>query len=176
MDSLPSKDVLENENNFCDDYEIYFLEFIKELEATKEADIKKLINTLSEKIASEVNLSDFKPSGNENYSRNYLGKHHLGWELLVMCWSKGQVTPIHGHPHICSYNFTQGEFHLEIFELDDNSEPVLKDSLEISEKTIFTDIGLKDTFANHIHRIECRSEIGYSIHVYSDDAQKGTKF
>ena len=177
MDSLPSTSALNTgEIDFCEDYEEYFEKFIEDLGETDNENIEQLINNFSKKLVDTIDFDKIKPSGTENYSRNCLGRDESGWELLVMCWSKDQITSIHGHPHICSYNFVKGEFDIEIFNLDSNDKPILNQKINVSANSIYTDRGIENSFSNHVHRIKCKSEIGYSIHIYSDDARKGTQY
>jgi Cysteine dioxygenase type I len=180
MDSLPSTIVLNtDEIDLCEDYKEYFEEFIEDLKKTENEEvgnIEQLINKFSIKLADIIDFDKIKPSGTDKYSRNCLGRHASGWELMVMCWSKDQITSIHGHPYICSYNFVKGEFDIEIYNLDSNNRLIYNKNINVSENSIYTDIGIENSFSNHVHRIKCKSEIGYSIHIYSDDARKGTQF
>lgn len=51
------------------------------------------------------------------YVRNYVGRDAAnGFEALVMSWSRGNVTSVHGHPQLACYCFADGDFLVETFE------------------------------------------------------------
>ncbi|MDR0363554.1 MAG: cysteine dioxygenase [Bacteroidales bacterium] len=141
---------------------------------------KKIDNALGEKLKTYVfdsfdsfDFSDFQEFSDTLYVRKYLGKDfETGWEAILMCWKKGNQTAIHGHPQFAAYNFVKGDFLVEVFEAKDDFVQ-LANAIEAKRGDGFFAVGEPDAFDNHIHRITCLSDVGYSLHIYSDDARKG---
>lgn len=144
---------------------------------------KKVDETLAGKIQGYVSgfvqdnpfcAEHADPSG---YQRSCLGRDpKSGWEVILMVWSKGNRTKIHGHPQFAGYTFAGGDFQLEVFSQHETEGLTLAQSVEINSLSGFHSIGEADAFDNHIHRITCLSDRGYSLHVYSDNALKGYKY
>jgi predicted metal-dependent enzyme (double-stranded beta helix superfamily) len=140
-------------------------------------------NTMGEKLRTHVfdflkdcNLNDFNVFSDTLYTRIHLGKdEETGWEAIMMCWKKGNKTSVHGHPEFAAYNFAKGDFIVEVFTEDADGVTLL-DAFEAKAGQGFFAIGEKDSFNNHIHRITCMSDYGFSLHVYSDDARKGKTY
>lgn len=117
------------------------------------------------------------PYAPEAYLRNYIGRdEESGWEAILMSWSSGNRTSIHSHPQFASYTFGHGRFLIEIFEPAEGSVAAKTAEIEVGEGQSFHSIGEAGLFDNHIHRITCLSDTGFSLHIYSDDALKGYKF
>lgn len=155
-------------------YEAFF-EGVKEIVKGKAIDDilgEQLKNHVSGFLKS-LDFKSFQDFSETSYLREYLGKdEETGWEAIMMCWKKGNRTAIHGHPHFAAYNFAKGDFLVEVFE-DKTDYVRLSKSFGASEGDGFYAVGKPETFDNHIHRITCLSDFGYSLHIYSDDARKG---
>ena len=52
----------------------------------------------------------------------------------------------------------------------------LQRSVVVEAPLGFYAVGAEGSFENHIHRITCLSSTGHSLHVYSDDALRGTVY
>jgi hypothetical protein len=157
--------------------EIEFQNLISEVQKSKSKEDK--INTLqnySSRISKLLDLKSFTHNKNEGYQRNRIAQDNSGWEILLIIWGKGDKTSIHGHPELCCYNYLKGEFKLEIFDKITSTEAKLSKEIMIVENSVFADCGESNTYCNHIHRIECLSESGFTLHIYSDDASKGDEF
>ena len=127
-------------------------------------------------FASEIDLSHFQIFSGDSYMRNYLGRdNESGWEALIMGWSRGNRTAIHGHPKFASYTVVSGEIMLEVFEKRGDS---LKKVMEYTARPgeSFYAIGESDNYENHIHRLTGISDKAHTLHIYSDDARKGVNF
>lgn len=112
-----------------------------------------------------------------SYVRNYVGRDAAtGFEALVMSWTHGNTTSVHGHPQLACYCFADGEFLVETFEDAGNGLARPVGSRRVGGGCGFCAVGLPGRFDNHIHRITCLSRHGHSLHVYSDDALKGLKY
>ena len=110
----------------------------------------------------------------DSYARAYVGRcEDTGWEAIVMSWTEGNPSTIHGHPTFAMYYFLEGEFKLELFEKVDDHTAKLVDTLYINEPKCLYAIGPEGRYDNHIHRISCVNGKGRSLHIYSDDALKG---
>lgn len=54
----------------------------------------------------------------DQYCRNLIYRHK-NWELLLLCWQPGQMTPIHDHAGAEGWVYlVQGSLREEVFELD----------------------------------------------------------
>lgn len=134
------------------------------------------LKSFSLEISKLIDLNSFQFDKTYGYLRNKLATDESGWEILLIYWSKGHKTAIHGHPQLCSYNYLDGRFKLELFEKVGDRSAKLTKTLQVHSGDLFNDCGNEDTFCNHIHRIECLSDEGFSLHIYSDDASKGDEF
>ena len=95
--------------------------------------IQKLIALLSQSSIEDYNRVlnnfnfesiDFKPFeswSEEKYTRNCLYRDDK-FELILLCWRKGQGTSIHGHDgEDCWVYLLEGEMEEVLFSLDDNN-------------------------------------------------------
>ncbi|GAB5466245.1 MAG: hypothetical protein Kapaf2KO_16810 [Candidatus Kapaibacteriales bacterium] len=137
---------------------------------------KELLRNFALDISKVVDIRDFTPKDSDNYDRNYLARDDSGWEILLIAWQKGDETEIHGHPELCCYHYIKGEFELELFHLCPEGNLIFDRKIYVTEGMTYSDCGEPDTFCNHIHKVKCLSDIGYSINIYSDDAKKGEEF
>jgi predicted metal-dependent enzyme (double-stranded beta helix superfamily) len=122
-------------------------------------------------------FSDFQTFSDTLYERVHIGKDEAtGWEAIMMCWKKGNQTSIHGHPQFAAYNFATGKFMVEVFKKKNEREAELSTSFNPECGQGFFAIGEAGMFDNHIHRLTCLSDVGYSLHIYSADARLGIKY
>lgn len=136
----------------------------------------EILREFSRSVSKYIDPTKFNIPECGGYSRNYLERDKSGWEMLLICWSKDDTTSIHGHPELCSYNYLQGEFNLELFQKVTSTEAKLDKIIKASSGDIYADCGSTNSFCNHIHRITCTTDKGYTLHIYSDDASKGDEF
>lgn len=120
-----------------------------------------------------LSLDDF-PRLAGNYTRTVVLRHESGGEAMIARWSKGCVTPIHGHPWINLYCVTHGHLAIDDYEKTDNGL-LLKSSGEMRANDVFRYVGERDTFDNNIHQVHAIEET-LSIHLSSDDSRKGEVF
>lgn len=67
-------------------------------------------------------FSDYCYWDDDCYTRNCIVDHE-NFELILLCWGPGQITPIHDHGgEECWVSFIDGEFKETIYQLDDNNE------------------------------------------------------
>ena len=117
------------------------------------------------------------PYSRETYLRNYMGRDEAsGWEAILMSWSGGNRTSIHSHPQFASYTFGSGRFLVEVFEPGREGAAVKVAEFEAEAGQDFHSIGEPGRMDNHIHRITCLSDKGFSLHVYSGDALEGLTY
>ena len=122
-------------------------------------------------------LDGFDDYSADGYRRTYLGRSpETGWEAIVMSWQEGNRTSIHAHPQFAGYFFADGRFLVEIFEPAAAGYARLQRSVVVEAPLGFYAVGAEGSFENHIHRITCLSPTGHSLHVYSDDALRGTVY
>ncbi len=120
-----------------------------------------------------LSLHDF-PRLEGRYTRTVILRHQSGSEAMVARWSKGCVTPIHGHPWFNLYCVVDGHLAMDDYEKTDNGL-LLKSSGEMRTNDVFWYVGEKETFANNIHQVHAIEET-LSIHLSSDDSRKGEIF
>ena len=122
-------------------------------------------------------LDGFDDYSADGYRRTYLGRSpEMGWEAIVMSWQEGNRTSIHAHPQFAGYFFADGRFLVEIFAPAAAGYARLQRSVVVEAPLGFYAVGAEGSFENHIHRITCLSPTGHSLHVYSDDALRGTVY
>ncbi|MBL8995139.1 MAG: hypothetical protein JNM63_17460 [Spirochaetia bacterium] len=119
-------------------------------------------------------------NGHPTYLRNSLGRSEgkKPFEALLIYWTKGARTNIHGHPDFAFYRVLRGRFRMHLYEtIPGNAEHLVreKEVVELSEGQSRFSMGAPGRFDNFIHLIECL-EPGFTFHFYSDDAQKGESF
>ena len=154
-----------------------FSNFIETISNASDSSVKiELLRDFSRVISKYIDPLKFNFPESNGYLRNYLERDASGWEILLICWTKDDITSIHGHPYLCSYNYLQGDFELELFTKVTDTEARLFKKFKVGKDEVFADCGQEDTYCNHIHRIKCISDKGYTLHIYSDDASKGDEF
>ena len=99
----------------------------------------------------------------EGYTRNCIVENEK-FELILLCWEKGQATPIHDHGgEECWVRIIQGEFKETIYQLDEAGE------LNSVESTISKagDVTYMADFMG-CHRLENLSDTrSMSLHLYA---------
>lgn len=93
--------------------------------------VNELISALSEKdktryteVVRSINIasSAFEPFcswSNESYTRNCIVENER-FELILLCWEEGQLTPIHDHGgEECWVRIIQGDFKETIYQEDE---------------------------------------------------------
>ena len=89
-------------------------------------------------------------------------------------WSKGALSPIHGHPFFTLYFVAAGKLSIDNFKK--NQGRIKKTDSEIlSSSKFFASTGKVQSFDNHIHQVKAVEE-SLSFHVSSDDGRKGEIF
>jgi cysteine dioxygenase len=105
-----------------------------EINHTAEQSINELVTSLSEgerttfhDIISSVEIpsSAFENCASwskDSYTRNCIFDDEK-YELILLCWEPGQITPIHDHGgEECWVRVIEGEFREKIFKMDDSGE------------------------------------------------------
>ncbi len=113
-----------------------------------------------------LSISDFEPFyswSDECYTRNCIVENEK-FELILLCWEKGQMTPIHDHGgEECWVKIIQGEFKETIYKMDEAGE--LKTVKSSIAKT--GDITYMIDFMG-CHRLEnINNERSISLHLYA---------
>jgi len=130
---------------------------LSEGERTEYADIIESTNLPSSAFEHFVSWSS------ECYTRNCIVENEK-FELILLCWEKGQMTPIHDHGgEECWVKIIQGEFTETIYKMDKTGElNTVKSS--ISETG---DISYMIDFMG-CHRLENRhNKRSMSLHLYA---------
>lgn len=96
--------------------------------------INELVTSLTEgerttfdQIIRSVRLTrndfeDFSSWSDDSYTRNCIAETEK-FEMILICWEKGQITPIHDHGgEECWVNIIDGEFEEVIYQEDESGE------------------------------------------------------
>ena len=83
-------------------------------------DYVQLANALT---LGEDELKDYAFWDKNHYTRNCI-KRNNDYELLLLCWEKGQETPIHSHNgEECWVHLASGKLYEQIFQKDEKHQP-----------------------------------------------------
>ena len=147
----------------------------KEKNPIKLQSLDDLMSTLSEEERTTYNdiirsiklpisaFENYCSWSNESYTRNCIIKDKK-FELILLCWEKGQKTPIHDHGgEECWVKVIQGELRETLYKIDEAGE------LKMVKSTISKagDISYMIDFMG-FHRLENVSKKrGMSLHLYA---------
>ena len=138
--------------------------FIKSLKSFVETDFP--VNEVSDLIIksqfSNKSLDKFSHFSKNNYTRNMIYKDS-NFEVLLICWSAGQMAPIHGHEgEKCWFKILSGSLEILNYEIESTKPLKLKQLEKINASTGYLD-GPAD-----IHAINnCYKEPVKTLHVYA---------
>ena len=138
--------------------------FIKSLKSFVETDFP--VNEVSDLIIksqfSNKSLDKFSHFSKNNYTRNMIYKDS-NFEVLLICWSAGQMAPIHGHEgEKCWFKILSGSLEILNYEIESTKPLKLKQLEKINVSTGYLD-GPAD-----IHAINnCYKEPVKTLHVYA---------
>ncbi len=121
-------------------------------------------------LAKEIQTTALSFNKN-SYTRNIIVNNKKCW-LGLICWDKGAITSIHGHPDQSFFYVIQGS--LECRNFDNNSLNMPKLS-ELDYGEYIYSQGIKGKMDNYIHQIKAKQK-SISLHYYSDDPRKGEVF
>lgn len=108
-------------------------------------------------------FENFCSWSNESYTRNCIVENEK-FELLLLCWEKGQKTPIHYHGNEeCWVKIIEGEFRETLYNVDDAAElkTVKSTTLKTGDTSYMIDF-------MGCHRLESLSNTrSMSLHLYA---------
>lgn len=139
-------------------------ESLKELvKALSEAEKTQYTDILRTTKLSNEAFSHCCSWSTDSYTRNCIAENEK-FELILLCWEKGQMTPIHDHGgEECWVKVIQGEFSENIYHIDEAGKPKLARSL-ISQTD---DITYMIDFMG-VHSLENLSkQRSMSLHLYA---------
>lgn len=114
----------------------------------------------------------------ECYRRTVIGALHTktepGFEAVLSHWRLRCATPIHGHPPILMYRALSGLYRMTMYRLNQGIPEPVEDRM-VKAGDWFFHLGEGGGYDHFIHTIECIEE-GWTLNLYSDDAQKGIKY
>jgi len=120
-----------------------------------------------------LSFDDF-PRVEGTYSRNIIHRNSNGFEVLVVRWSKGTISSIHGHLSFAFYYIIDGHMEIDSYRRNDGClTKTLSECLRKNE--YFFSIGKSGRFDNHTHQVRANEET-LSGHISSDDSAKGEVF
>jgi predicted metal-dependent enzyme (double-stranded beta helix superfamily) len=119
-----------------------------------------------------VDFSFFESWSNKRYTRNCLFKD-LNFELILLCWEKGQETAVHGHDgEDCWVYLLEGQMEEVFFLLDDSNclREVRSQKIQPNQLTFMNDeIGF--------HKLKnSNSGRSISLHVYAKPIENCVSF
>ena len=138
--------------------------FIKSLKSFAEADFP--VNEVSDLIIksqfSNKFLDKYSYFSKNTYTRNMIYKDS-NFEVLLICWSEGQMAPIHGHEgEKCWFKILSGSLEILNYEIKSTKPLKLKQLEKINASSGYLD-GPAD-----IHAINnCYKEPVKTLHVYA---------
>ena len=118
-------------------------------------------------------LDDY-PREEGTYTRTVVFRHESGFEVMVARWSKGTISPIHGHPWFNLYGIVHGCLAMDDYLMEKEGITLIS-SGGVPKNGISFFTGEKGRFDNNIHRVHALEET-LSIHISSDDSTKGKIF
>ncbi|SFV85049.1 Cysteine dioxygenase type I [hydrothermal vent metagenome] len=105
-----------------------------------------------------------------NYSRNVISNNDC-W-LGLLCWDKGAITRIHGHPEQSFIYILEGSLSCKSFDKEVVTE---LHSNKLKNGEFRYNKGIKGKMDNYIHQISATQK-SISLHYYSDNPTKGEIF
>ena len=139
-------------------------DLIKKLKffAEKNFPIKEVTNYLNNYSPKNRELLKYCHFNNKIYTRNLVFKNK-DFEILILCWSSGQIAPIHGHEgEKCWAKIETGKLKFCNFKTISNNPLNLKKG-----KEIIGEVGFLDGPAD-IHSVEnIFNKNAVSLHVYA---------
>lgn len=146
--------------------------FFKDLfEVGSREDLEQAVISKMKGVQLDMQLFDVVEGA---YSRTILARGTNRFEAMVARWSNFTATAVHGHPDYALYLLLEGRLGIENFVYDEGGLKCVGTS-EMVPGDYFIRQGRPYTFSNAIHRITVLEE-SLSLHVYSDDATKGSCF
>ena len=101
-------------------------ELITALSQEKSAEYDNIIRSIELPISA---FEKYCSWSNESYTRNCIVENER-FELILLCWEQGQMTPIHDHGgEECWVKVLEGEFAETIYKKDNNELLVIKSSI-----------------------------------------------
>jgi cysteine dioxygenase len=138
---------------------------IQHLQSHKKFSKKQVVECL-EKVSYQ-DLSSFVVFSEENYTRNLLYKTSL-YEIILLCWQKGQVSSVHDH---------NGSFGIvKVFEGIIEEKQFDFSNLNLSSSFLLSK-GETSQISDHIgcHSLGCK-EKAITLHVYSPPIEECSSY
>ena len=120
-----------------------------------------------------IPIDDF-PLLDGTYTRTILFRSDNGYEAMAARWSRGAISPIHGHPYFTLYFVADGKLAIDNYKKYQGQAEISTSEL-LPRTQFFSATGQAGTFDNHIHQVEAIEET-LSIHISSSDGTKGEIF
>jgi len=139
------------------------LEYLESLDGCR-ADLAVLERLLLESGVTRRDLGEFVKFGPEKYQRNLVCESRW-YELVCLCWSPGQHTPIHDHSgSACAFRVVEGDVFEQRYEPDDGGVIRPTESRTVRQGLVCASIDAD------IHCVGNRQPSGedlVTLHVYS---------
>lgn len=168
MISVPSKPVTFLQHPSI----ISFRELLQQL--FDQAEPERIADMVTGFLRSHPLPLDEFPRIEGTYSRTIVHRHPNGYEAMAARWSKGTLTSIHGHPPFLFYHVISGGLKVDNF-IQTESGLITGPTMVINDGEGFHAIGEPGRYDNSIHQVHADEET-LSIHIFSDNGQKGEVF
>lgn len=138
-------------------------DFLNKLEETPSEDFPELLDRLE---ISADDLCDFGSWCTDHYKRNHIMKNER-YELILLCWEEGQITPIHDHDgENCWVYFVDGRFSETIYSMGDKMKVLEENEMLPGAVSYMAD-------ASGLHSIKNVTEgRGMTLHLYANPILK----
>jgi cysteine dioxygenase len=135
-------------------------DLIDALDNTPKSERKNLIDQLH---LNAEDLKDYATWKEGGYTRNCLARS-AAYEIILLCWDKKAVTPIHGHGgQDCWVYQVNGEVMEMRFTADENNDLELKEKLRLKEGEISY---MTDQMGYHLIKNNSKDKC-MTLHVYA---------
>ena len=106
------------------------------VQALKENNNSNFTSIITSTYLSIHTLEEYSSWSDECYTRNCIEENEK-FELILLCWEKGQQTPIHDHGgEECWVKIINGEFKETIFKTTESGELEVENSFVLKEDEI----------------------------------------
>lgn len=104
------------------------------LEILPECSGKDYVEIVKDMYIDPKEMKPYSFWSDDFYTRNCLGRNE-DYELLLLCWQPGQITPIHCHGgQECWVYLVEGEIEEKRYDIQDNNEIEFRDKMRLSEE------------------------------------------
>lgn len=137
---------------------------------------KSALKRVTETVKASAELYPELPHlpTHENYSRCVLGQHG-DLNALLIKWSEGAISSVHGHPSLAYYYVLKGECEMDFYEKISPSEIRYTKTQKFKAGDCIWKQGESGHYDNMIHRVRVTKEC-YTLHLFEGNPINGEVF